>query len=170
MTECQPSDSRAIVGTSGRADRVKTKTAVADFLDQRTLAVVGVSRSGQKFGNRAAAELRRKGYRVIPVHPEAESIEGERCYPSLRNLPERVGGVLVVVPPPQTEKVVREAADAGIRRVWLQQGAESDAAIEYCREHGMSVVHGMCILMFAQPTGAHKLHGWLWKLLGKMPH
>ncbi len=146
------------------------KAEIDDFLVQRTLAVVGVSRGGKKFGNAASRELRSKGYRVIPVHPEAESIAGERCYPSLKELPEPVGGLLVVVPPVQTEQVVREAAEAGIRRVWLQQGAESAAAIKYCQEHGMSVVHGECILMFAAPAGVHKLHRWLWKLFGKLPN
>jgi predicted CoA-binding protein len=145
------------------------KAAIDDFLSQRTLAVVGVSRSGKKFGNAASRELRTKGYRVVPVHPEAESIGGERCYPNLNELPEPVGGVLVVVPPAQTEQVVREADQAGIRRVWLQQGAESAAAIRYCLDQGISVVHGECILMFAAPTGGHKLHHWLWKLLGKLP-
>ena len=146
------------------------KAAIDDFLSQQTLAVVGVSRSGKKFGNAASRELRTKGYRVIPVHPEAESIGGERCYPSLKELPEPVGGLLVVVPPAQTEQLVRQAAEAGIRRVWMQQGAESAAAIKYCQDQGMSVVHGECILMFAAPTGGHKLHHWLWKLLGKLPN
>jgi len=146
------------------------KAAIDDFWSQQTLAVVGVSRGGKKFGNAASRELRTKGYRVIPVHPEADSIGGERCYPSLKALPEPVGGLLVVVPPVQTERVVREAAEAGIRRVWLQQGAESAAAIKYCQDQGMSVVHGECILMFAAPTGGHKLHHWLWRLLGKLPN
>jgi len=146
------------------------KAEIDDFLAQQTVAVVGVSRSGKKFGNAASRELRTKGYRVIPVHPEVESIGGERCYPSLKELPEPVGGLLVVVPPAQTEQVVRQAAEAGIRRVWLQQGAESAAAIKYCQDHGMSVVYGECILMFAAPTGGHKLHHWLWRLLGKLPH
>ena len=145
------------------------KAAINDFLAQRTLAVVGVSRGGKRFGNAASRELRSKGYRVIPVHPEAERIGGERCYPSLKELPEPVGGLLVVVPPAQTERVVREAAEVGIQRVWLQQGAESATAIKYCQDQGMSVVHGECILMFAAPTGAHKLHRWIWKLFGKLP-
>jgi len=146
-----------------------TKAVAEDFIDQRTLAIVGVSRSGKKFGNAASRELRKKGYRVLPVHPEADSIDGERCYPSLGALPEQVGGVLVVVPPQQTEQVVRQAVDAGIRRVWMQQGAESKAAIDFCRERGVSVVHGECILMFAAPTGAHKLHHWVWRLFGRLP-
>jgi len=145
------------------------KSAVDEFLNQKTLAVIGASRSGKKFGNGAARELRKKGYRVIPVNPEAETIDGERCYNSLSELPEQVGSLLVVVPPSETEKVVKEASEAGIRNIWMQQGAESEASIEYCEQEGISLVHGECILMFAEPSGIHKFHHWLWGLFGKLP-
>ncbi len=149
---------------------MNTQAAVNDFLAQRSLAVVGVSRGGKKFGNRAYRELKAKGYRLFPVHPEAEVLEGDPCYPSLSALPERSGGVLIIVPPTQTEQVVRDAAAAKIPRVWMQQGAGSDAAVRYCEEHGISVVAGECILMFAQPLRFyHKPHRWVWKLLGKLP-
>ena len=146
------------------------KAAVDDFLAQRSLAVVGVSRGGKKFGNTAYRELKAKGYQLFPVHPEAEVLEGDKCYPSLSSLPELVGGVLVVVPPAQTEQVVRDATAANIPRVWLQQGAGSEAAVRFCEEHDISVVAGECILMFAEPVGfLHKPHRWVWKLLGKLP-
>jgi predicted CoA-binding protein len=146
------------------------KSAVDDFIAQRKLAVVGVSRKGNKFGNLAFKELKTKGYQLYPVHPQAASIGGERCYPSLGALPEPVGGVLVVVPPGETEKVVRDAVAAGIRRVWLQQGAESPEAIRLCQEYGISAVHGECILMFAEPAAwFHRAHRWVWRLLGKLP-
>jgi predicted CoA-binding protein len=78
--------------------------------------------------------------------------------------------VLVVVPPAETEKVVREAAAAGIKRIWMQQGAESPAAIKFCQENGLSAVHGECILRFAEPAGwFHRAHRCVWKLLGKLP-
>jgi predicted CoA-binding protein len=147
-----------------------TKAVVNDFLSQRSLAVVGVSRGGKKFGNTAYKELKAKGYRLFPVHPNAESIEGDRCYPNLGALPEPVGGVLIVVPPAQTEQVVREVAAADIRRIWMQQGAESEAAIRFCEENGVSAVHGECVLMFAEPAAFyHRMHRWLWGLLGKLP-
>jgi predicted CoA-binding protein len=147
-----------------------TKAAVSDFLAQRTLAVVGASRKGSKFGNTAYKELKAKGYKVIPVNPHAEIIEGDPCYPSLSALPETADGVVIVVPPSETEKVVRDAAAAGIRRVWMQQGAESQAAIRFCEERGISAIHGECILMFADPTAFHhRLHRWAWGMLGKLP-
>ncbi|MEW6718783.1 MAG: CoA-binding protein [Chloroflexota bacterium] len=147
-----------------------TGSTLEDFVNQRTLAVVGVSRRGQKFGNMAYRELKTCGYRLFPVHPQAETIEGDRAYPDFKSLPEKVDGVLVIVPPEQAEKVVREAVKAGIKRLWLQQGAESEAAIGHCQENNASVVYGECILMFARNTAwYHRAHRWVWGLLGKLP-
>ncbi len=146
-----------------------SKATVNDFISQRSLAVVGVSRRGQKFGNMAYRELKKSGYKLYPIHPTAETLEGDRAYKDFASLPEPVGGVLVVVPPAQTEKVVRAAAAAGIKRVWMQQGSESEAAIRFCKENGVSEVHGECILMFAGKSFFHKPHRWVWGLLGKLP-
>lgn len=147
-----------------------SRAAVDDFLAQKDLALVGVSRGGKKFGNGALRELTANGYRVFPVHPEAETIQGIPCYPNLRELPEPVGGLLIVVPPAQTEVVVREAAAAGLRRVWMQQGSSSPTALQFCAENGIEAVHGECILMFLRKGPAlHRFHHWLWGLLGKLP-
>jgi predicted CoA-binding protein len=146
-----------------------TKAAVDEFISQKTLAVVGVSRGGQKFGNMAYRELKANGYILYPIHPEAEMLEGDRAYPDFTSLPEKVGGVLVNVPPAQAEKVVREAAAAGITRIWMQQGSESEAAVRFCKERGITEVHGECILMFAGKSFFHKPHRWVWGLLGKLP-
>jgi len=148
-----------------------TRASIDDFLKQRTIAVVGASRNKRKFGNTLFRELKAKGYAAIPVNPNSETIEGERCYPSLKALPVKVDGVAVVVPPHEAERIVREAADAGIPRVWLQQGAESKEAIRFCEEHGISVVHGECMLMYAAPTAfPHRAHRFFRNLIGRMPH
>ncbi|MCL5256677.1 MAG: CoA-binding protein [Chloroflexi bacterium] len=134
------------------------RSAADDFLSQRSLAVVGASRSGKKFGNIVYRNLRSKGYEVFPVNPNTDELEGDRCYPDLHSLPVQVGGVVVVVPPKETEKVIREAAAAGIHRVWMQQGAEYEEAIRYCEENGIVEVHGECVMMFsgAFPHSAHR--------------
>ena len=143
--------------------------SIEAFLEHPAIAVVGVSRSGRKFGNAACRELRAKGYVVYPVHPSGVVVEGVRSYPSLRALPGKVNAVLVVVPPAQAVSVVREAAASGIRHVWLQQGAESPAVLDVCRELGLDVVSGECILMYAAPTGIHKLHQWAHRLTHRQP-
>ena len=147
-----------------------SRAAVEGFLGEKTLAVVGVSRGGKKFGNMVMKDLKGKGYRVFPVNPHAETIDGEPCYPSLETLPERPGGVITVVPPAVTETVVRDAKAAGIKRIWMQQGSESEAALGFCAENGLEVVHGECIMMFAEPVASiHRFHRWIWKLFGKLP-
>ena len=147
-----------------------TKNAATDFLSHRTLAVVGVSRSGKKFGNAVVKELTAKGYRVVPVNPNASDIGGTRCYPSLQRIPEKIDGVVTVVPPAETSRVVREAHDAGITRVWMQQGSESAEAISFCRDHGMQEVHGECILMFApEASFPHRTHRFIRGMFGKNP-
>ena len=139
------------------------------FLAEPAIAVVGVSRTGRKFGNAACRTLREKGYRVYPIHPSAATIDGMPCYPALSALPEPVNAVLVVVRPPQAIDVVCEAAAAGVRRIWLQQGAESPQALELASKLGVDVIAGECVLMFAEPTGIHKLHRNCRRLFGTLP-
>lgn len=146
------------------------KAEIDDFLGQRSLAVVGVSRSGKGFAFDIFKQLQARGYRAFPVNPHAENIAGERCYPNLTALPESVGGALVIIPKAQSDTVVRDAAKAGIRRVWLQQGCGSESAIRFCSENGIAVVHGHCILMFLEPVSFfHRLHRGLLGLFGKLP-
>jgi predicted CoA-binding protein len=147
-----------------------SKQLIDEFVSQPALAVVGVSRNEQKFCNMAYRELKKRGYRLYPINPVAETVEGEKAYPSLKSLPEAVGAALIMVQPDQTEKVVREAAEAGIRRVWIQQGAESDAALRFCEENGISVVHGQCIMMFMKnPEWYHGIHRWVLGVSGQLP-
>jgi len=124
---------------------------IEEFLAQETLALAGVSRSGRGYGNKVLRDLGRKGYRVLPVHPEARELGGVPGYPSLAELPESVGGLVLVVPPAETEKLVGEAAEVGIRRVWMQPGAESAAAVAFCQRHGIAVIHHECVMVHSRP-------------------
>lgn len=115
-------------------------------------------------------ELSSKGYTMLPVHPAAADIAGVTCCKTVRDLPPSVGGVIIAVPPEQTERVLEDVQKAGIRRVWLAQGAESPAAIEYCEHQGIAEVHGECILMFApEPVFIHKAHRFVRGVFGKLP-
>lgn len=145
------------------------QSTIESFLSEQKLALAGASRSGKKFGNAADKELRVKGYELFLIHPEAQEINGAICYATLAELSGKVGGLVTVVPPEQTEKLVRDAHAVGINKIWMQQGSESSDAIQFCQENDMKVVHGQCILMHSQPQGFHKFHHWLWGLLGKRP-
>ena len=145
------------------------QAAIASFLSEKKLALAGASSTTNKFGNMVYKELKNKGYDLYLIHPEASEINGTICYGSLSDLPTDVGGLINVIPPAQTEKLVQEAYAARVKKVWMQQGSESAEAIQYCQEHEMAVIHGEFILMYAQPKGLHKFHHWLWGVFGKLP-
>jgi uncharacterized protein len=148
---------------------MSSKAMIDDFVSEPALTLVGISRTGKRFGNFAYRALVSKGYRVYPMHPFADEINGVRCYSGYAYLPEKVENALIIVPPAQAVDAVRKAASAGIRRVWLQQGSESPEVLAVCRELGLDAIAGECILMFAHPAGFHKVHRWVSQLLGKLP-
>ena len=147
-----------------------TRAVIDEFLRAKRLAIAGASRDKSRVGSMILKELRRMGYEMLPVHPVADELQGLPCVHRLADLEGSVDGLILVVPPAQTEILVREAEAAGIGRVWMQQGAESADAVEYCGQNGLVTVHGQCILMFAEPTGpVHRVHRWMWRVLGKLP-
>ena len=147
-----------------------SKESIDKFLALEKLAVIGVSSSGKKFGALVMVDLAKKGYTVFGVNPKAGEIDGVPLYPALTSLPEKPDGVVFVVPPAVTETVVSQVKDLGIEHVWMQQGAESDAAIQYCQDNNINVVYGQCVLMHAAPVESfHKFHRTINKLFGKLP-
>jgi len=120
---------------------------IDDFLSLKSFAVVGASRERSKYGNIVYRELRSRGFRVFAVNPLAHEIEKDPCYPTLGDLPEKVDGAVIVVPPEEAERAVRAAIATGIRAVWMQPGAESEEAIRACVENGLSTIHNACVLV-----------------------
>jgi uncharacterized protein len=158
-----------LFGPKKEVSILTTMAGITKFLDQKTLAIVGVSRSEKKFSNRLYKVLKSKGYQLFGVNPNTDSIDGESCFSNIQSLPQQVNGVVIVVPPNQTEKVVKDAVAAGINHIWIQQGAESPGSIDFCKKNGINVIHNHCILMFAEPSLPHKCHRYVWKALGKLP-
>jgi uncharacterized protein len=146
------------------------QAAVDSFFASKNIAVVGVSRKSGKFGNMIYKELKKKGFNIYGVNPKLEIIEGDKCYNNLKELEGKIDSVVNVVPPQQTEHVVKQANEIGIKNIWMQQGSESEEAINYCKENGINEVHKECVLMFADPVKSfHGFHKWIWKVLGKLP-
>jgi predicted CoA-binding protein len=147
-----------------------TKTDIAGFLAEKRIAVAGLSRSGQAMSNSAFKELKDRGYEVFPVNPQAAEIGGERCYKSLSELSGKVGAVIAFTQPSVTASVVKDAAAAGLKRIWIQQGAESEAALAEAKAAGMNAIAGQCILMHLEPVGAlHRFHRSVNRLFGLAP-
>jgi predicted CoA-binding protein len=129
-------------------DPGKKQRLISDFVGRRVWAVVGASQDRHKFGNRVFRSLRDSGYIVYPVNPKVGMVEGARAYPTLADLPETPEVVDLVVPPAVTEQIVEEAGQLGLKRIWMQPGAESDAAIAYCKERGIQVIYGACAMVW----------------------
>ena len=118
------------------------------FLAGRPHAVVGASTNREKYGNKVLRAYLQNDRPVYPINPRANEIEGQPCYADLASLPEPVHGLSIITPPKITERVVEEAATAGIKHLWMQPGAESEAAIERAQQLGMNVIAGgPCILV-----------------------
>ena len=118
------------------------------FLDKKNvIVIVGASDNREKYGNIIYRELRASGYKVIPVNPKADMVEGDKCYHSLSEIPVKVDVVDTVVPPHITEQIVKECKEIGINKVWMQPGSESEKAIIFCKDNGIEVVYDNCIMV-----------------------
>ena len=121
---------------------------IKSFLNKKNVfAVVGASRNPKKYGHQVYRNLCSAGYRVYPVNPNADEVLGDKCYPSLEDLPVKPDVVDVVVPPNVTEEVVKTCKKLGISKVWMQPGSESEEAINFCKENGIEVVYGVCVMI-----------------------
>ena len=145
-----------------------------EFLAQRRIALVGVSRDPRDLSRAVFRELRQRGYDVVPVHPELDSVDGLPCVRRVQDATPRVDGALVMTPPAATERVARDCVEAGVARVWMHRGAGtgsvSAAAVAYCRERGMAVVDGACPFMFLPGSALpHRAHGFLLRCFGRHP-
>jgi predicted CoA-binding protein len=128
-------------------NRENHELKIADFLSKEKYALYGMSRAENKFGNKVYQNLTPKGYKLFPIHPKAKTIQGVKCWPDFNTLPEKVDGAIMVIPPEQTEIIVKEIANAGIKRVWMQPGAESEEAIEYCEKNGIAAIYQECVMV-----------------------
>ena len=151
---------------------------VNDFLSQKRIAVVGVSRnkSHHPAANLIYRRLKTTGHDVFAVNPHMAAFEGERCYPSLQSIPGGVDGVVIITRPEVTEQIVHDCSDAGVGRVWMHQSvgksgsSVSPKAVEYCREHDIRVIAGACPMMFGPGVDfGHTCMRWILKLTGGLP-
>ncbi len=150
---------------------------VRDFLAQKRIAVAGVSRetSGHPAANLIYHRLKTTGHDVFAVNPHMHAFEGDRCYPDVQSIPGGVDAVVIVTRPDAAERIVRACGDAGIRRVWMHRGigggsSVSPEAIEYCRQHDITVIAGACPMMYGPGADfGHTCMRWILRLTGGLP-
>jgi uncharacterized protein len=153
------------------------KQAASEFLANKRIAVTGVSRNPKGHGSNVVYQrLRQRGYEVFAVNPNADTVEGDRCYPDpdLASIPGGVEAVVIGTRPELAEATMRKCAELGIKQVWMHRGpgagSVSKAATEYGRQHDIRVIAGGCPLMF-DPTAdsGHKAMRLVFTLTGNVP-
>lgn len=150
------------------------KERIDDFLAQKRIAIAGVSRNEKDFSRALFREFVRRGYEVVPVNPNVESVENVPCAAGLDSISPGVDGVLLMTSPAVTDQMVKQCAVAGIPRVWMYRaggaGAVSPSAVDFCEAHGIAVIPGWCPFMFFHGTPFfHHVHGFFLKLFGGYP-
>jgi predicted CoA-binding protein len=132
-----------------------TPESLLQLLDDpgTVIAVVGASDDSQKFGYKIYRDLKHKGYKVYPVNPNRATVDGDRAYPEIVDLPERPHLVNLVVPPEAVLAVLHECLALGLTRIWLQPGAESPEVLAFLDAHGFAYLAGACIMV--ESRGKH---------------
>jgi predicted CoA-binding protein len=150
---------------------------VNDFLAQKRIAVVGVSRnrSSHPAGHLIYRRLKETGHDVFAVNPHLPTFEDSRCYPDLKSIPGGVDGAVIITRPETTARIVRECADAGVQRVWMHSSAAkgtsvSADAVDFCRERDITVIAGACPMMYGPGVDfGHTCLRLIMKLSGGLP-
>jgi predicted CoA-binding protein len=133
---------------TAKNDETPELERIRRFLAERRFAVVGASDDFSKYGAKVLAAYLQKGLDATPVNPRGGEIQGRKACARLQDIPGGVDAVSVVTPPAVTEQVVKDAAAAGARHIWMQPGAESELAITRAQELGLSVLaEGPCVLV-----------------------
>ncbi len=149
------------------------KERVQDFLAQKRIAVCGLSRAKDSGAGAVYLKLRANGYQVFPVHPSAEALNGDQCYPNLSAIPGGVDAVFIMNSPDVSEKIVDEALGLGIKRVWMHNNtiapsSVSAAAVDRCKAADVNVIAVGCPMMFLKPDFFHNCMGWMIRATGRM--
>jgi predicted CoA-binding protein len=113
--------------------------------EAHTIAVVGLSNDPMRDAYDVAGYLQSKGYRIIPVNPEESEVLGERAYPTLLDIPEKVDVVDVFRRPSATPEIAEQAVRIGAKVLWLQSGIINEDAARIGTEGGLDVIMGVCI-------------------------
>ncbi len=113
----------------------------------KTVAIVGISPKEDRPSHGVASYLKSKGYRIIPVRPDGESILGEKVYHSLSEIPKEIGVDVVDIfrRSEDVSPIVEEAVQRGAKVVWMQEGVIHKEAGEKAEKAGLKVVMDRCM-------------------------
>lgn len=121
---------------------------IESFLQSTTFAVAGASARTHKYGYLVFKALRESGRETYPINPNGMDIDGCTTYPTIADLPIVPEALSIITPPAVTRRVVNDAIAAGVKNIWMQPGAEDEAACQAARAAGIQLIDdGSCILV-----------------------
>lgn len=127
------------------SDNTDINTLRRILRQSKTLAIVGLSANWYRPSFFAAKYLQEHGYRIIPVNPAYEEVLGEKCYPSLKDIPEKVDIVDCFRKSEEIEPLAKQAIEIGAKVLWLQLGVVNEKAAKMARDAGLEVVQDRCV-------------------------
>ena len=137
------------------------------FFTNRSFAVVGDTAT-KGFPGLTYQGLKKMGRTVFPVDPSTPQVDGDAAYVDLASLPQKVDAVVIEVPKEQTEGWVLQAAQAGIKDVWVHQQTDTPGAAAVAEKHGVNLRKGSCAVMYVTPgLTYHSIHKWIMNMVGR---
>ena len=116
--------------------------------ENATIALIGASNDKQKYGNKIYRDLRNKGYNVTPINPKEETIEGDKAYNTIEEMPKLPDIANFVVPPPIAIKIAQNISKLGVKHLWFQPGSESNELETWLKnEDGIKYLINACIMV-----------------------
>ena len=151
-----------------------SRVSIDNFLRLRRIAVVGVSRNDKTDSRMLWKELKKRGYDLVPVNPNAGTIDGVPFCADISSIEPPPEGVLLMVPATQSLEAVQQAVRRGVKSIWFYRGAAghgavSPEAVELATKSGCEVVPGECPFMYLPKTGfPHSWHRGFRALTGSL--
>lgn len=150
------------------------KNTIDQFLADKHLAIVGVSRERMKWGNMLMRTLSKRGYHIYCINPHADMIEGIRCINSIQQLPTFVNNAIITLSTDTTKELLQTIQQSPLQRIWLPtNGGSTDevlkALMPTLRAKNIDVVYDVCPMMYFVPAHIHKLHYNIRKWTKKLP-
>ena len=140
------------------------------FDKQKSIAVAGVSQNPKKFGRIVYDDLKKKGYKLIPINPHSNKIGDDECIKSITELSKDVDRLIIITPKNKTDVLLYEASLKEIKYVWIQQMSQTKESITIAKQLNLNVIINQCVFMFAEPVqGIHKFHKGIKRLFGGLP-
>ena len=111
---------------------------------KKSFAIIGASNEMLKYGYELVVVLKDAGYNIFPINPKYEEIEGVKCYPSLRELPEKPEVIIIALAPTKTESVIKSIEDSDGIIFWLPPNCYNEEAVTFCKDNNISFVYNVC--------------------------